>query len=118
MRLAMALLVLTTLTGCTVKYDLQGTDWKKSNTMLPQTTQERSDRLGQHRPAQSDAAVGHVSLDAAAGSDDRPDARADALAQHVVAHVVVAAEAAAQLGHHAARTVGHVARRRVDGVGR
>ena len=59
-----------------------------------------------------------MSLDAAAVSDDRPDARADALAQHVVAHVVVAAEAAAQLGHHAARTVGHVARRRVDGVGR
>ena len=44
MRLAMALLVLlTTLTGCTVKYDLQGTDWKKSNTMLPQTTQDEMD---------------------------------------------------------------------------
>ena len=51
MRLAMTLLVLTTLTGCTVKYDLQGTDWKKSNTMLPQTTQDEMDCVRDAREA-------------------------------------------------------------------
>ena len=43
MRLAMALLVLTTLTGCTVKYDLSGTDWTKPGKMLTQTTQDEMD---------------------------------------------------------------------------
>jgi outer membrane lipoprotein SlyB len=34
MRLAIALLVLGTLAGCSTKYDLSGSDWKKSGTMF------------------------------------------------------------------------------------
>jgi hypothetical protein len=51
MRLVMALMVLTTLTGCTVKYDLSGADWKKANTMLPQTTQDEMDCVRDAREA-------------------------------------------------------------------
>jgi hypothetical protein len=34
MRLAIALLVFGTLAGCSTKYDLSGSDWKKSGTMF------------------------------------------------------------------------------------
>ena len=34
MRLAIVLLVLGTLAGCSTKYDLSGSDWKKSGTMF------------------------------------------------------------------------------------
>jgi hypothetical protein len=51
MRLAMALLLLTTLTGCTVKYDLSGADWTKSGVMLPQTTQDEMDCVRVSREA-------------------------------------------------------------------
>jgi hypothetical protein len=51
MRLALALLVLATLSGCTVKYDLAGADWKKPNTMLPQTTQDEMDCVRDAREA-------------------------------------------------------------------
>ena len=38
MRLAIALLVLGTLAGCSTKYDLSGADWKKSGTMYQDIT--------------------------------------------------------------------------------
>jgi hypothetical protein len=51
MRLAMALLLLTTLTGCTVKYDLSGTDWTKPGTMFTRTTQDEMDCVRAAREA-------------------------------------------------------------------
>jgi hypothetical protein len=52
MRLAMALLVLTMLTGCTVKYDLSGSDWTKPGTMrIQQTTQDEMDCVRAAREA-------------------------------------------------------------------
>jgi hypothetical protein len=38
MRLAIVLLVLGTLAGCSTKYDLSGSDWKKSGTMIQDAT--------------------------------------------------------------------------------
>lgn len=38
MRLAIALLVLATLAGCSTKYDLSGTNWKKTGTMFQDVT--------------------------------------------------------------------------------
>jgi hypothetical protein len=38
MRLTIALLVLGTLAGCSVKYDLTGADWTKPGTMIQDAT--------------------------------------------------------------------------------
>jgi hypothetical protein len=55
MRLAIALLVLGTLTGCSVKYDLTGTDWTKTGTLIQDVTYDemecvRSAREAGHTP--------------------------------------------------------------------
>jgi hypothetical protein len=38
MRLALALLVLGALAGCSAKYDLSGADWTKPNTLIQDVT--------------------------------------------------------------------------------
>ncbi len=54
MRLAIALLALATLTGCTVQYDLAGADWKKPGAMtFQQTTQDEMDCVRGAREAAS-----------------------------------------------------------------
>ena len=40
MRLVIALIVLGTLAGCSTKYDLSGSGWKKSGTMFQDTYDE------------------------------------------------------------------------------
>jgi hypothetical protein len=51
MRLAIALLGLLTLAGCTAKYDLAGTEWTKSNTMHQQVTLDEIDCAREAREA-------------------------------------------------------------------
>jgi hypothetical protein len=55
MRLAIALLVLGTLAGCSTKYDLSGADWTKPGTMIQEITYDemecvRSAREAGHTP--------------------------------------------------------------------
>jgi hypothetical protein len=51
MRLAVALITLATLSGCTVKYDLSGSDWRKTSTIIQQTTQDEIDCVRDAREA-------------------------------------------------------------------
>jgi hypothetical protein len=55
MRLALALLVLGALTGCSTKYDLSGAEWTKPNTLIQDVTYDemecvRSAREAGHTP--------------------------------------------------------------------
>ena len=55
MRLAIAVLVLGTLAGCSTKYDLSGADWTKAGTMVQDVTYDemecvRSAREAGHTP--------------------------------------------------------------------
>jgi hypothetical protein len=51
MRLALALLVLGSLTGCTVKYDLSGADWTKPGTMFQEVTYDQMECVRAAREA-------------------------------------------------------------------
>jgi outer membrane lipoprotein SlyB len=51
MRLAIALLVLGTLAGCSTKYDLSGSDWKKSGTMYQDVTYDEMECVRDAREA-------------------------------------------------------------------
>ena len=51
MRLAIALLVLGTLAGCSTKYDLSGADWKKSGTMYQDITYDEMECVRDAREA-------------------------------------------------------------------
>jgi outer membrane lipoprotein SlyB len=51
MRLAIALLVLGTLAGCSTKYDLSGADWKKSGTMVQDVTYDEMECVRDAREA-------------------------------------------------------------------
>jgi len=51
MRLAIALLVLGTLAGCSTKYDLSGADWKKSGTMVQDITYDEMECVRDAREA-------------------------------------------------------------------
>jgi hypothetical protein len=51
MRLAIALLVLGTLAGCSTKYDLSGSDWKKSGTMFQDATYDEMECVRSAREA-------------------------------------------------------------------
>ena len=55
MRIVMTLLVLGTLAGCSVKYDLSGADWTKSGALVQEATYDemecvRAARDGGHTP--------------------------------------------------------------------
>lgn len=55
MRLALTLLVLGTLAGCSVKYDLSGSDWMKAGTLVQDVTYDeiecvRAAREGGYTP--------------------------------------------------------------------
>ena len=62
MRLAIALLGLLTLAGCTAKYDLAGTAWTKPNTLVQQATLDEIDCAREAREASQtpDLIVGGV----------------------------------------------------------
>ena len=62
MRLAIALLVLGTLAGCSTKYDLTGADWTKSGTMIQDITYDEMECVRAAREAGStpDVIVGGV----------------------------------------------------------
>jgi hypothetical protein len=51
MRLVTALLVLGTLTGCTVKYDLSGADWTKSGALIQEVTYDQMECVRAARDA-------------------------------------------------------------------
>lgn len=51
MRLAIALLALVTLSGCSTKYDLSGSDWKKSGTGIQDVTYDEIDCVRNAREA-------------------------------------------------------------------
>jgi outer membrane lipoprotein SlyB len=51
MRLAIALLALVVLAGCSNKFDLSGTDWKKSNTMFQDVTYDEMECVRAAREA-------------------------------------------------------------------
>jgi hypothetical protein len=51
MRFAIALLVLGSLTGCTVKYDLSGADWTKPGTMFQEVTYDEMECVRAAREA-------------------------------------------------------------------
>jgi outer membrane lipoprotein SlyB len=53
MRLAIALLVLGTLAGCSTKYDLTGADWTKSGTMIQDVTYDEMECVRAAREAGS-----------------------------------------------------------------
>ncbi len=55
MRIAISLLVLGTLAGCSVKYDLSGADWTKAGVLVQEITYDemecvRAAREGGHTP--------------------------------------------------------------------
>jgi hypothetical protein len=55
MRIAIALLVLGTLAGCSTKYDLSGADWMKAGALFQEVTYDemecvRAAREGGHTP--------------------------------------------------------------------
>jgi outer membrane lipoprotein SlyB len=62
MRLAIALLVLATLTGCSTKYDLTGADWTKAGTLVQDVTYDEMECVRGAREAGStpDVIVGGV----------------------------------------------------------
>jgi len=51
MRPILVLLALLLLAGCANKYDLSGSDWTKSNTLIQQTTQDEMDCVRNARDA-------------------------------------------------------------------
>jgi outer membrane lipoprotein SlyB len=51
MRLAIALLVLGTLAGCSTKYDLSGAEWTKSGTMVQDITYDEMECVREAREA-------------------------------------------------------------------
>jgi len=51
MRLVIALLALVVLAGCSNKFDLSGTDWKKSNTMIQDVTYDEMECVRAAREA-------------------------------------------------------------------
>jgi hypothetical protein len=51
MRLALALLVLGTLAGCSTKYDLTGADWTKPGTMVQDVTYDEMECVRSAREA-------------------------------------------------------------------
>jgi hypothetical protein len=51
MRLALALLVLGALTGCSTKYDLSGAEWTKPNTLIQDVTYDEMECVRAAREA-------------------------------------------------------------------